>query len=353
MKQLLFLSALTISAALTGCGQQAPESAGEASVDNTPQQVNIYSYRKEALIKPVLDAFSDKTGIQVNLVTGKEDALFQRLKSEGENSPADLLITSDAGRLFRAKEAGLLQKIDSGILNEKIPSHLRDSDGQWYGLSARARVIFYNKDKVTAEELISYEDLADDKWRDRICIRSSGNIYNQSLLASLIAHNGEAAALEWAKAVVANMAREPKGNDRAQMAAAAIGECDIAIANTYYYGAWLTSDEPLDRDNASRLAVLFPNQASRGAHINISGAGVTRYAGNRDNAIKLLEYLVSAEAQKFYAEVNHEYPVVAGAPVSDIVQSWGYPFKADTLELNKLGELNATAVKLFDQAGWK
>ncbi len=320
---------------------------------SAPPEVNVYSYRKESLIKPLLDQFTQDTGIQVNLVTGKADVLFQRLKSEGENTPADLLLTVDAGRLYRAKQAELLQAIDSTVLTETVPVNLRDPDNQWFGLSYRARVIMYNKSKVKPEELADYEDLTDEKWRGRLCVRSSGNIYNQSLLASIIAHLGESGAAAWSEGVVKNFARPPKGNDRSQMSGAAVGECDIAIANTYYLANWLQSDKPQETEMAAQLGVLFPNQNNRGTHINISGAGVTRHAKNPANAIKLLEYLVSDKAQEWYANTNNEYPVKESINVSPTIKSWGYPFKADTLNLNELGTLNATAVKIFDLTGWK
>ena len=352
----LSLFALISSTLLSACSpsSDSKDQAGQKEVSAIQSsEVNVYSYRKEALIKPVLDQFSKQTGVKVNLVTGKADALFTRLQAEGQDSPADILITTDAGRLHRAKAAGLLQSIESKSLAQRIPAHLRDPDNQWYGLSSRARVVFYNKEKVEADELSSYEDLANEKWRGRICIRSSSNIYNQSLMASLIAHNGEEKALAWAKGVVANMARPPKGNDRGQMSGAAIGECDIAIANTYYFGKWLASQDGQDQEYASKVAVFYPNQGDRGAHINVSGAGVVKHSKNKANAVQLLEFLASPDAQAFYAQANHEYPVVAGTPVSDIVKSWGYPFKGDQLNLDTLGQLNADAVKLFDKAGWK
>jgi iron(III) transport system substrate-binding protein len=352
----LSLFALISSALLSACSpsSDSKDQTGQKEASTAQSsEVNVYSYRKEALIKPVLDQFSKQTGIKVNLVTGKADALFTRLQAEGQDSPADILVTTDAGRLHRAKDAGLLQSIESKTLIERIPAHLRDPDNQWYGLSSRARVVFYNKEKVSADELSSYEDLANEKWRGRICIRSSSNIYNQSLMASLIAHNGEEKALAWAKGVVANMARPPKGNDRGQMSGAAIGECDIAIANTYYFGKWLASTDAQDQEYASKVAVFYPNQTGRGAHINVSGAGLVKYSKNKANAIQLLEFLANTESQTFYAQANHEYPVVEGTPVSDIVKSWGYPFKADQLNLDTLGQLNANAVKLFDKAGWE
>ncbi|HEX7026017.1 MAG TPA: extracellular solute-binding protein, partial [Gammaproteobacteria bacterium] len=280
-----------------------------AACDTQQEEVNIYSYRNERLIKPILDQFTEDTGIKVNLVTGEADALFQRLQSEGKNTPADVLLTTDAGRLYRAKEAGLLQPLESPVLIAAIPAPLRDPDNQWYGLSYRARVVIYNKEKVDPAELSTYEDLAHEKWRDRICIRSSGNIYNQSLLASLIAHLGADAAQAWAQGVVTNMARPPQGNDTSQITAAAVGECDLAVANTYYYGGLLSSENPEDREIAGKVAVFFPNQNGRGTHINVSGAGITRYAKNAGNAKRLLEYLAGDKAQAWYAQVNHEYPV--------------------------------------------
>lgn len=330
-------------------------SSGTWAADKNPDEkiINVYSSRIESLIKPLLDQFTEKTGIKVQLLTGNEDALIQRLASEDKNSPADLLITTDAGRLHRAKKAGLLQSVNSKQLQANIPDYLRDVDKQWFGLSVRSRVIVYNKAKVKPESLSSYEDLANPVWKGRICIRSSDNIYNQSLLASIIAANGETAAESWAKSIVTNMARPPKGNDRAQMAAAVIGECDIAIVNTYYYAQWLQSDSEEERTQAAKLGVFFPNQKDRGAHVNVSGAGLTRHARHTEAAIQLLEFLSEDSAQKWYAETNNEYPVKSGVAISTLVKSWGYPFKADKLNLSKLGELNATAVKIFDRVGWR
>ncbi len=316
-------------------------------------EVNLYSARKENLIKPLLDRFTAETGIKVNLVTGKAGALQKRLQVEGHNTPADLFLTADAGRLHVAKQAGLLQPVESKVLADAIPPHLRDKDNQWFGLSKRARVIVYSKQRVKPEMLSTYEDLADPKWKGKICIRSSGNIYNQSLLASLIAHHGETAAEKWAAGVVANMARPPRGNDRAQVKAVAIGECDIAVVNSYYLGNMQTSSDQSERDAAAKVALFFPNQSDRGTHINISGAGITKHASNRDNARKLLEFMVSDEAQKWYADSNHEYPVKAGIEVSPIVKAWGYPFKEDNLDMGQLGIYNVTAVKIFDRVGWR
>lgn len=315
-------------------------------------EVNLYSARKEALIKPLLDRFSERTGIKVNLVTGDADALLKRLQSEGRNSPADLLITTDAGRLYRAVEAGVTQAVESETLRQAVPEAYREPAGHWYGLSLRARPIFYLKDKVSPGELSSYEDLADPKWAGRICIRSSGNIYNQSLVASMIAHSGEEKTEQWAAGLVRNFARSPKGGDRDQIKAAAAGECDIAVANTYYYGGMLTGKDESERLAAEKVALFWPNQSGRGTHVNISGAAVTAHAGNRDNAIKLLEFLVQPESQSWYAEVNYEYPVRDGVAWSDLLQQWGQ-FKSDNLNLSQLGKNNSSAVMIMDRAGWK
>jgi iron(III) transport system substrate-binding protein len=315
-------------------------------------EVNLYSARKEELIKPLLDRFTAETGITVNLVTGKADALLKRLESEGRNTPADLLLTTDAGRLYRAYEAGVLQPVRSELLERQIPAVYRDPEGHWFGVSVRARVLMYAPDRVDPAELSTYEALADNRWKKRICIRSSGNIYNQSLVGALIAAHGEAETEVWARGVVANMARPPKGGDRDQISAVAAGQCDIAVANTYYLGTMLTSSDPAQREAAAKVAVFWPNQEGRGTHVNISGAGVTRHAQNRDNAVKLLEFMVSEESQRWYADANLEYPVRSGIPLNATLEAWG-PFQADTLNLAELGRNNAAAVRLMDRAGWK
>ena len=243
------------------------------------QEVNLYSARKENLIKPLLDKFTKETGIKVNLLTGKADTLLQRLQSEGRNTPADLLITTDAGRLHRAVVLNLLQAYQSATIDQAVPAHLRDPDHRWIGLSQRARVIIYNKQRVKPGQLSTYEDLTNAKWKGKICIRSSGNIYNQSLLASKIAASGKEDAETWAAGMVANFSRDPKGNDRAQIKAVAAGVCDLAIANTYYLGNMIHADkDPGQQEAASKVAIFFPNQNDRGAHVNISGAGITRFA---------------------------------------------------------------------------
>lgn len=316
------------------------------------EEVHIYSARKEALIKPLLERFTAATGTPVRLVTGKADALIERLRREGRNSPADLLLTVDAARLHRAKEGGLLRSVSSELLSEAVPEQYRDPQGLWYGLSLRARTIMYNKAKITPAELSSYEDLADRKWRGQICIRSSSNVYNQSLVASMIAANGVKETQEWAKGVVRNMARPPRGGDRDQIKAAASGRCALAIANTYYLGKMMISSDRSQQRAAAQVGVFWPNQTNRGVHVNVSGAGVTANADNPEGALQLLEFLVSAESQSWYAEVNQEYPVREGVTSSELLRSWG-EFKADTLSLSRLGELNAEAVRSMDRARWR
>ncbi|RDH88956.1 MAG: Fe(3+) ABC transporter substrate-binding protein [endosymbiont of Seepiophila jonesi] len=326
-----------------------------ASLSNTAfaaEEVNLYSARKEALIKPLLDRFSAQTDIQVNLVTGKADALLKRLQLEGRNSPADLLITTDAGRLYRAKSAGVTQSVSSVKLRDTIPAAYRDPEGHWFGLSLRARPIIYVKGKVSADELSTYEALADPKWAKKICIRSSGNIYNQSLVASMLSHDGKDETQVWADSLVKNLARKPKGGDRDQIKAAAAGQCDIAIANTYYLGKMIKGKGQSQQAAAEKVAIFWPNQSDRGAHVNISGVTLTRAAKNRANAIRLMEFLVTPESQSWYAEANHEYPVREGVEWSDLLKQWG-GFKADQLNLAKLGQYNATAVRIMDRAGWK
>ena len=335
----LVAAAITLTFPLAGCSPADQD------------EVNLYSARQENLIKPLLDDFTDQTGIQVNLVTGGADSLLQRLRHEGRNSPADLFITVDAARLHQAREAGVLQAIESDVLRENIPERYRDPDGQWFGLSSRARPILYHKDRVEPEALSTYEALTDVQWENRICIRSSSNVYNQSLVAAMIATEGGEAAQDWAAGIVSNMARQPQGGDRDQIRAVADGVCDIAIANTYYLGLMLDG-EGRDREVAEQIGVFWPNQDGRGTHVNISGAGVTAHAPNRDNAIRLLEFLSSTEAQKWYAEVNQEYPIRDDVPTSDLLQGFG-EFRSDDIELYRLGNHNAEAVRIMDRVRWR
>ena len=278
--------------------------------------------------------------------------MLKRLEAEGRATPADVFITTDAGRLQRAKDAGVLRAVHNPVLKAMIPENLRDQEGYWFGLSQRARIIFYAKDRVDPSELSTYEALSDPRWRERICIRSSGNIYNQSLVASMIEADGVEKAEAWARGLVANLARKPAGGDTDQLRAAAAGQCDIAVANTYYYGRLASSDKEADQKVASALGVFWPNQADRGAHVNVSGAGITLHAKHPEAAERLLEFLVNAESQTWYGEVNNEYPVVTDAQTSELLKSFG-EFKSDSLNLSRLGENNRAAVQLMDRAGWR
>ena len=315
-------------------------------------EVNVYSARQESLIKPLLDRFTEQTGAKINLVTGKGDALLTRLKSEGMNSPADVLLTVDAGRLYRAQEASILQVVESDDLNRLIPSHLRSADNQWYGLSVRARVIVFAKDRVKASQLSTYEALSDPQWQGKICVRSSSNIYNQSLVAGMIASQGMLKTETWLKAFVANFARPPAGGDRDQIKAVASGQCDVAVVNSYYLGGMLLSDDQAQQTAASKVTLFWPNQKDRGTHVNISGAGITQSAKNIELAQKLIAFLASNESQEWYAERNNEFPVRDAVKVSTVLESWG-PFVADTLNVTELGRNNAAAIMAMDRAGWK
>jgi len=322
------------------------------SVAANSAEVNIYSYRKEALIKPQLEAFRKSTGISYKLITGKAGGLLQRLKNEGLNSPADIIFTVDAGRLHRAVKMGLLQSVRSPILEAQIPARFRDPEGRWFGLGIRARPIFYHVDRVKPSELSTYEALTDSKWKDRILIRSSNNIYNQSLLASLISHHGVKKAEAWARGIVNNLARRPQGGDRDQLRAVAAGEGDIAIANNYYYARLLTSKKARDRKVTDKVKVFWPNQVGPGTHVNISGAAVTKSAKNKASAIRLLEFLVGEGAQRIYASVGYEYPVRAGIARGLVVAGMGR-FKMDDMPLDNFGKYNAEAVRIFDRVGWR
>ena len=318
----------------------------------TSSELNIYSARKEALIKPLLDRFSEATGTQINLVTGKGDALLTRLQSEGINSPADLLLTVDAGRLYRAQQAGVLQPMISELLHAAIPQHLRSTDDQWFGLSVRARVIVYAKDRVGVKQLSNYEALAEPRWRGKVCVRSSSNIYNQSLVASMLATEGMQHTETWLEGLVANLARTPGGGDRDQIKAVAAGLCDVAIVNSYYLGGMLRSSDPAQLKAASSVGLFWPNQDGRGTHINISGAGVTRSSQNPELAAQLIAFLASDESQRWYAEMNNEFPVRADIEVSETLRTWG-GFDADQLNVTELGRNNANAIMAMDRAGWK
>ena len=334
---------LALTAALVAWAVPSPASAAE---------VNVYSARQEVLVRPLFDAFEAATGIAVNVVSGKADALLQRLQREGANSPADLLLTTDAGRLIRARDLGLLAPVRSAVLEAAIPAQYRDPEGAWFGLSVRARPIIYAVDRVKPEELSTYQALAGEQWRGAICVRSSNNIYNQSMLAARIAHFGPGATEAWARGLVANFARKPQGGDRDQIRAVAAGECDVALVNTYYLAQLAASRRAADREAAAKVAIFWPDQDGHGVHVNISGAGVTASARNGAEAIRLIEFLAGDEAQRIYAEVVYEYPVRPGVPAAAVVAAWG-SFRADDLNLAVLGAHNAEAVRIADRAGWR
>lgn len=319
---------------------------------NRGRVLNLYSSRHYDTDDLLYDSFREATGIRVNVVEAEADQLIERIKNEGQNSPADLLMTVDAGRLWRAEQEGMFQAVTSSTLTNAVPDYLRHPDGLWFGLTQRARVIMYNKSRVNPSELSTYEDLVDPKWRGRILVRSSTNIYNQSLVGSMIPVHGADGTEDWARGLVANFAREPQGGDTDQIKAAAAGLGDIAIANTYYLARLAKSDNADDRAVAEAMGVFFPNQDDRGTHVNISGAGVVQSAPNTEAAIEFLEYLVSPEAQQIFAESNNEYPVVEGVALDSVVAGFG-EFKPDTLNAAIFGRNNPEALMITDRAGWK
>ena len=314
------------------------------------ESVNVYSARHYDTDMQLYTAFTEQTGITVNLIEGGSDALIERIVNEGKYTPADMLITVDAGRLWRAQERGIFQPIQSDVLNERVPVNLREADGHWFGLSKRARVIVHGKAFPPPVSVTSYEDLTNEALRGKICMRGSSNIYNLSLLASIIDATGSEGASTWAAGVVENFARNPQGNDTSNLNAVASGECGLTIANTYYIGRWLASDNKDAQALANSLQVIFPNQSGRGTHVNISGAGITKHAPNKENAIKFLEYLTSDFAQKIFAEGNNEYPIVGetSGPITALGE-----FEEDDVNASVLGVNQAEAVRIYDRAGWR
>lgn len=314
-------------------------------------EVNLYSARHYDTDNALYQGFSDRTGLQINLIEAESDALIERLKSEGVNSPADVFITVDAGRLWRAEQEELFQPIDSPTLTSAVPESLRDPGNHWFGLTKRARVIMYNKDRVNPAELSTYEDLVDEKWRGQILVRSSSNIYNQSLVGSLIEVHGEEDTEAWVRGLVANFARQPEGNDTAQIRACAAGVGNLAIANHYYLVRLSKSDDPADQDVAQRVGMFFPNQRGRGTHVNISGGGVLKNSPNPEGAQQFLEYLMSEEAQAIFAQGNDEYPILEGVELDPVLASFG-SFKADTTSAAAFGRNNPLALQITNRAGW-
>jgi len=327
--------------------------AGLFSVSASALDLNLYSSRHYQTDEALYSSFTKATGIKLNRIEAGEDPLIQRIKNEGTASPADVLVTVDAGRLWRAEQLGLFQPVESKVLAERLPAHMRNPNNQWFGFSARARVIVYNKNSVKAEDVQNYEDLANPKLKGKVCTRSGSHIYNLSLMSALIEHLGAAKAEEWAKGVVANFARAPKGGDTDQIRAVAAGECGVAISNSYYYVRLLKSTKPADRKVIEATGLIWPNQKSFGTHMNISGAGVVKHAKHREAAIKYLEYLTSDAAQGYFANGNNEWPVVKGAPLDNKALASLGNFKMDTLNISTLGRNQPTAQKIFDKVGYK
>lgn len=353
-KPIALMVSLLMSASLVFAGcSSTKQSAAPQNGQSEPKEVNVYTARHyPGVDDAIYKAFTDKTGIKVNIIKASGEELVQRIKTEGNSSKADIYITSDAGNLYQAKEAGLLQPVNSPVLEKNIPANFIDKDKMWVGLTMRARVLVYAKDRVSKEELSTYEDLTSPKWQGKVLVRSSNNIYNQSMLASFIEINGEEKAKEWAKGLVANMARQPEGADRDQAKAVAAGKGDVAIMNSYYLGQMLASKDAEEVKAAEKLGVFFPNQNTTGTHVNVSGAGIVKTAPNAANAVKLLEFLSEAEAQKSFAEASTEYPVNPSVEPSALLKSWG-TFKKQDINLSKLGENNKKAVQFFNEVGWK
>ncbi|AJD51873.1 iron(III) transport system substrate-binding protein [Thalassospira xiamenensis M-5 = DSM 17429] len=329
------------------CGTVLGAAAVTASAASA-QEVNVYSLRQPFLVEPLFESFTKETGVKVNVIFA-EKGLVERIKQEGANSPADVLMTVDISRIKEAVDAGVTDAVNSDVLEANIPAHLRDENDQWFALTQRGRALYASKDRVTEGEIATYEDLADPKWKGRVCTRSGTHDYNIALVSSMIAHHGTEEAKTWLEGLKANLARKPQGNDRGQVKAIKEGECDVAIANTYYYGKML--DDPEQRAWAESVNIIFPNQNDRGMSMNISGMTLIKGAPNKENAVKLMEFLSGDEAQKIYAEVNYEYPVKPGVEWSDYVKSWG-TFKADELPLSEIARLRTDAVRMIDEVGY-
>jgi iron(III) transport system substrate-binding protein len=314
--------------------------------------VNVYNSRHYGTDQQLWDGFAEATGIQVNVVEGTHEQLIQRMRSEGANSPADVFITVDAGRLAEASGLGLLQPVKSPALDKAIPAHLRDPEGLWYGLAMRARILAYAKDRVDPATLSTYEALAEPKLKGKILVRSSTNVYNLSLVGSILAANGAAATQTWCEGLVANMARPPEGGDTDQIKAVAAGVGDIAISNTYYLARLAASEKPADKEVAQKVAVFFPNQQGRGTHVNVSGAAVLKTAPHKDSAVKLIEYLASPEAQRYFADISLEYPANPAVEPHPVLKAWG-TFKQDELNPTLYAKNAAEAAMITDRCGWK
>lgn len=330
--------------ALTGTAVSLPATSDAQASD----VVRVYSYRQPELIQPLFDAFREKTGIRVEMVYAQA-GLIERLRNEGRNSPADLMLTSDLPNLIQIVEEGLVTPVSSDVLESNIPAQYRDAEGRWFGLTLRARIIYASKERVSEGEIESYMDLADEKWRGRICTRPGDHPYNLGLIAGILASHGEEETRAWLQGVKANLARRPQGNDRAQVLAIKEGLCDLSLGNTYYMGKML--DDDTQRSWAEAVYIVFPDQDGEGTHVNISGAAMTSAAPNRENALALLEYLSGDEAQAIYAELNHEYPVKEDVEFSELLKSWG-TFKADDVALSEIARLQQEALRLVNETGF-
>lgn len=319
---------------------------------NKSDELNIYSSRHYDTDLELYDLFTEQTGIEINLIEGTSDELIERIRNEGVNSPADIVIAVDAGRLWRAKEAGVLQPYESEFLDSTIPSEMRDKDHYWVGLSERVRGIIYSNERVQPDELQGYWQLADEEWENRLCIRSSNNIYNQSLVASLIETHGEEETEEWARNLVNNFARSPQGGDTDQIKAVAAGLCDIAVANHYYLARLMASGQEQDREVANQVSMHFPSDEYGGAHVNISGAGIAANSPNEQNAIRFLEFLATPEAQQLYAIGNNEFSILDDIELPEVLDSFG-DYESDAVNVTSYGENNPVAIRLMDRAGWR
>lgn len=363
VKTLLSTAILSSMFALVGCNNSsAPSASDNAEETKTTEQstdttnatatatdgkaITVYSSRKEQLIKPLFDKFTEQTGIPVELVTDKAGPLMERIKAEGDNTPADMLLTVDAGNLWQATQENLLQPMHSEVVDQNVPAKYRDPNGNWTGLSLRARTIFYNPDKVKADELSTYEDLADPKWKGKLCLRTSKKVYNQSLVASMIDHLGAEKTEQVVKGWVANLATDVFSDDTSLLEAIASGQCQVGIANSYYYGR-IVEEKP-----NFPVKIFWANQNTTGTHMNVSGAGIVAKADNPEGALKLIEWLSSDEAQSIYASSDKEFPVKVGVPESELLKSWG-TFKADDINVEKFGSLQGEAIQLMDKAGYK
>lgn len=348
-----FIATTALTLALAGCGGQDNSEGGKENASKKEEKVvNVYTARHYEADDQVYKDFTEETGIKVNVVKGEAEELIERLKREGESTEADLFITVDGGVLAHAKDNDILQAVESDVVNENVPETFRDKENKWIGMATRARVIVYSKDRVSEDQLSTYEDLTSDKWKGKVLARSSTSLYNQSLLASFIELNGEKEAEKWSEGIVKNFARQPDGGDRDQAKAIAAGVGDVGIMNTYYVGLMANSEDPEEKKVAEGLGVFFPNQETNGTHVNVSGIGLTKHSKHPENAVKLIEYMTSKDAQEYLAANNYEFPVNAEAKKPEILESWG-KFRIQDLDFDTLGKHNQKAIEIFNKTGWK